>query len=124
VLGTLAAERLRAVGLRVEEPVGGFYLFPDFSPHRGRLASRAIASDVDLCERILVETGVAILPGSAFGRDPSELTARLAYVDFDGAKALAAAETLGPGVAIEAAFVEQYCARTLTGVERLCKWLA
>jgi aspartate aminotransferase len=123
-LGALAAKRLRAVGLHVEEPVGGFYLFPDFSPLAERLAGRGIASSADLCERLLEETGVAILPGSSFGRDASELTARLAYVDFDGARALAAAETLGPEAAIDAAFLEQHCGRTLAGVERLCKWLA
>ncbi len=40
--------------------------------------------------RLLEETGVALLPGAAFVRSRAELTARLAYVDFDGASALAA----------------------------------
>jgi aspartate aminotransferase len=32
---------------------------------------------------------VALLPGSAFGCDPAQLTVRLAYVDFDGETLLA-----------------------------------
>ena len=48
-------------------------------------------------EKLLEETGVAILPGSAFGRPETELTARMAYVDFDGAKMLTALQKLEPG---------------------------
>ena len=43
-------------------------------------------------QKLLEDTGVALLPGSVFGRPEDELTARFAYVDFDGAKALAAVE--------------------------------
>ncbi len=34
------------------------------------------------------ETGVALLPGKAFGRPENELNSRLAYVNFDGGNAL------------------------------------
>ena len=40
------------------------------------------------------ETGVALLPGSAFGRPEDEFTARLAYVDFDGNEALSVSNTI------------------------------
>ena len=109
--------------MRLEGPVGAFYLFPDFSPLASGLASRGIASSAQLCECLLDETGVALLPGCAFGRDDHELTARLAYVDFDGAQALAAAEGLGAQQAIDPEFLERYCTRTLTAVDRLCKWI-
>ena len=65
-----------------------------------------------------------MLPGSVFGRGPGELTARIAYVDFDGAQALAAAETLGPETPLSDEFLRRYCGRTLTAIERLCEWLA
>jgi aspartate aminotransferase len=123
LLGHETTQRLRASGLHVEAPEGAFYLFADFAPLRSALAARGIASSSALCERLLEETGVAILPGSAFGRGPEELGARLAYVDFDGAQALAAAEALGSDEKIDAAFVERYCAHTLEAVDRLCKWL-
>jgi aspartate aminotransferase len=109
--------------VRVEDPAGAFYLFPDFSPRAAELRARGIATSPELCTRLLAETGVAILPGSAFGRAPAELAARLAYVDFDGAQAMAAAEALGPEAPIDPEFLERYCGRTLAAVERLGKWL-
>jgi aspartate aminotransferase len=122
-LGHQITERLRASRLHVEAPEGAFYLFADFTPQRDALAARGIGTSLELCERLLGETGVAILPGSAFGREPEELSARLAYVDFDGAQALAAAESLGSDERIDGAFLERYCAHTLEAVDRLCKWL-
>jgi aspartate aminotransferase len=126
ILGALAetlGARLRATGVRVLAPVGGFYLFPDFAPLAERLASRGILSSDALCLRLLEETGVAILPVSAFGRPGSELTARLACVNFDGARALAAAEALPPDHPIDEEFLERYCGRALAAVDRLCEWL-
>ncbi len=117
-------ERLLACGARVEAPAGAFYLFPDFSPFAERLGARGIGTSATLCARLLEETGVAMLPGSAFGRPPEELSARIAYVDFDGSRALAAAEVLPPDWPIDKAFLERYCGRTLAAVDRLCSWLA
>ncbi len=122
-LGALLLEALRATGAHVEAPDGAFYLFPDFGPLAGRLRERGITTSAEFCERLLEETGVAMLPGSAFGRAPAELTARLAYVNFDGTRALAAAETFPLDRPIEKDFLERYCAATLTAVERLCAWI-
>lgn len=83
-LGQWSAARLAAAGVRVHAPDGGFYLFPDFGAHRERLAARGITTSAELTARLLEEAGVALLPGSAFGCDPAQLSARLAYVDFDG----------------------------------------
>ena len=38
----------------------------------------------DMCVAILKETGVALLPGSAFGFKPNKMLARLSFTDFDG----------------------------------------
>jgi aspartate aminotransferase len=123
-LGSRLDGRLREAGALGARPEGGFYLFPDFSGVQDRLTARGIETSDMLCARALAEAGVAILPGSAFGRDSSELTARLSYVDFDGGSAMAAAEALGPNAEIDSRFLERYCARTIEGVERLCKWIA
>jgi aspartate aminotransferase len=114
---------LKGCGVAVAEPEGAFYLFPDFGPLARKLHDRGITTSSQLCERLLEETGVAILPGIAFGRPPGELTARLAYVNFDGARALAAAETIPLERPIERVFLERYCAPTLEAVEHLCTWL-
>ncbi len=70
---------------------------------------------------ILEETGVAMLPGTAFGRDPHELASRLCYVDFDGGEALHKVKVDGGGKAKDK-FIEKYCANTLEGVHKLAKW--
>jgi len=123
-LGRFSARRLQAAGVEVALPAGAFYLFPDFSPLRERLSARGISDARTLCERLLEETGVAILPGSDFGRPPEELTARLAYVDFDGARALVALEHAGGDGAPDEAWLRAYCGNVLTAIDRLCDWVA
>ncbi len=58
-----------------------------------------------------------------FGRPPEEFTARLAYVDFDGAKALAASETIETEQCLNEGFVRQHCGRVVEAVDRLCEWI-
>jgi aspartate aminotransferase len=122
-LGGALVARLRKAGVQVSTPAGGFYLFPSFAPLAPRLAERGIHTSEELCRQLLDQTGVATLPGSAFGRPSSELTARLAFVDFDGSRALAAAEAIGADFAADAAFLDHYCRPSLTAVDRLCEWL-
>ena len=85
---------------------------------------RGVAGSVGLCELLLDETGVAILPGSAFGRPPEELTARISFVDFDGARALEGLRSLpldrNPG----AEFLGEYCGRTVEAVQRIGEWVS
>lgn len=109
---------LTAAGAACAPAQGGFYLFPRFEAHRERLAARGIETSQALCERLLQDTGVATLPGSAFGRPSSDLSLRLAYVDFDGGPALAAAET-DP----DEAFLRVYCPAVVTATRRLADWL-
>lgn len=111
-------------GLRVCEQRGGFYLFPDFGPHREALAERGIHGGRDLCTRLLEETGVALLPGVEFGRPPEELTARLAYVDFDGARALAAAAPTEARAELGEGFLRSYCGNVLDAMDAIEGWLA
>ena len=80
-LGLQCAAVLREAGAALHDPACGFYLFPDFTPLRERLATRGIQTSEDLCTKLLDETGVALLAGTAFGQPASALQARLAYVD-------------------------------------------
>jgi aspartate aminotransferase len=122
-LGNWIVARLRDVGARIHDPVGAFYLFPDFSPLRERLAARGIETDRDLCAKCLEQTGVAFLPGQVFGMSPDQLTARLAYVDFDGGSALAAASALSTEHALDEPFLRAHCRSVIEGVDELCRWL-
>jgi aspartate aminotransferase len=122
-LGRYGHLRLTKAGALVPEPKGGFYLFPNFSPFRKSLAERGIRTGVQLCEAILDEAGVAVLPGSAFGRPERELSFRMAYVDFDGARALVAARHEGGRAELNAAFLRNYCNNAVKGVDRIVAWL-
>lgn len=120
VLGQRVATTLRARGVEVADPEGGFYLFPDLGAFGERLLARGIRGARALCERLLEETGVAVLPGVEFGRPEGELTFRLAYVDFDGAAALEAA---AGGAPIDEAFLRAHCGRVIEAAERIVAFL-
>jgi len=122
-LGQRCAKALNDAGIRVHMPEGAFYLFIDCSPLAERLAKRGITSGPEMCNRLLRETGVAILPGTSFQRPEHELTARLAYVDFDGAKALAAGETIAPDKPLPDTFSDQYCRRVIEAICLMVDWL-
>jgi len=122
-IGPAVAARLRAAGCDLDDPEGGFYLFPDLTPLRERLAARGIQDARLLCERLLEDTGVAVLPGSDFGRSPAELSLRLAYVNFDGAAALEGAAALDDAAVADPTFLADYAGTLMAGIERMAQWL-
>jgi len=126
VLSALAkfmVNRLDKAGLRQEYPQGAFYLFPDFEPFREKLAQRDILNSEQLCAQLLEDCGVALLPGSDFGRPEAELTARIAYVDFDGSRTLAAAARIPDHEPLDDEFLEIYCPNCTQAVLRIVQWL-
>lgn len=126
VLGAIASRSvaiLREAGIRVLAPAGGFYLFLDFTPHAEALAARGIRNGSELCDRLLADTGVAILPGSAFGRSRGDLTARLAFVDFDGGRAMASSETIPLDHELPDDMLMQICGRLLEGMQHIADWV-
>jgi aspartate aminotransferase len=114
----------RSAGVFVPGPQGAFYLFPDFSALGERLAERGVRTSGDLCERLLADTGVALLPGTAFGRSGDELTARVSYVDFDGAQALIAADAVPLAQNLDAAFLERFCGNTIRAADVIVEWVS
>ena len=121
---TCTARRLREAGATVPEPQGGFYVFPRFGDSSARLSgSRRPATSARLCRELLEQTGVAVLPGSDFGRPPDELSTRLAAVDFDGGAALSALAELPSGTPPDDEFLTRHCQPTLRGLDQLLDWL-
>jgi aspartate aminotransferase len=121
-LGRWTASRLRDAGVHVADPEGGFYVFPDFGAHRDLLQARGIMTSAQLCERLLEETGVALLPGSDFGRPESELTARLCFVDFDGGPCLES-QSREPDGELSIDYLRSNCGRVTEAIEIICSWL-
>jgi aspartate aminotransferase len=56
----------RIKGVRCLPSQGAFYSFPDMS---GAIRNLGMVNDVDLAEKLLIDAGVALVPGSAFGAD-------------------------------------------------------
>jgi len=122
-LGTQIHSILYKGGIESPEPDGAFYLFINFKNFSEKLKAKNIFTGFDLTTRLLEDTGVALLPGSAFGRSEEEYTARLSYVDFDGARAMAAAETIRPEDPLPDGFTERYCAHQMEGIKTIVDWV-
>ncbi len=57
-------------GMKVNNPEGAFYIFPDISAFFGKSYGDYIIKDsVDFCEYVLGEGHVAVVPGKAFGAE-------------------------------------------------------
>ncbi len=107
----------------VHSPQGGFYVNPDFTPYQVALAERGISTCDQLCSQLLSDTGVVLLPGTAFGYSDNRLVTRLAFVDFDGKNALSASEDIGLDQPLDRAFLDQYLPKIGAGVDTLANWL-
>ena len=118
-LGTWCHEQLGQASVDTPAPEGGFYLLLDFGAHAEKFKARGIENSPQLCESILEETGVAFLPGVPFGRPAEEFTARIAYVDFDGAEALSKV-----GAHADETFLRETCPRVVSGIERIVDWVS
>ncbi|WP_092383953.1 pyridoxal phosphate-dependent aminotransferase [Halopseudomonas salegens] len=124
VIGEYLHSRLIAMNIEVQKPEGGFYLLPDFAAYRSVLEKADIKTSASLCTRLLESTGIAILPGSDFGFSPDQLFARLAFVDFDGAAALALSAEEYAGRDLDEAFVANACPRLTRAMDKLQDWLS
>lgn len=110
-IGSYCVEQLSSCGILVHAAQGGFYLFPDFSIYTKKLHSQGINSSNELCQRLLTDTGVALLPASAFGFDQNYLAARLAYVDFQDPEHYDSFD------------VKDDCHNITEGINKICEWI-
>ena len=78
--------QLSEIGIECIRPQGGFYILCDFSKIIKH--NNIINNATTLCEQVLQNTGFAMLPGKNFGIEDEKLITRMAFVDFDGNKAL------------------------------------
>jgi aspartate/methionine/tyrosine aminotransferase len=82
-------DELNKLGLNYPPLVGGFYLYPNFTPFAEELEKAyGVKTSDDLANDLLNRFALAVLPGSGFGDDPNVLALRLAITDYDGAKAM------------------------------------
>ena len=122
-IGKAIHSQLEAFDVKAPKPQGGFYLFPNFEAYREKLSQRGIHDASQLCDRMLDEIGVALLPSYDFGRPSAELTVRLSYVDFDGARALEVLDKEYADKELDQQFLDQCCADMLKAIALIKEWL-
>ena len=76
-VGMYVYENLKSNKILINKPEGGFYLMPEF-------INTKFSTSYEMCNNLLKETGVALLPGSEFGFPKNKMLARLSFTDFDG----------------------------------------
>ena len=72
-----------------------------------------------LCEVILNETGVAMLPGSDFGFSPKRMLTRLSYTDFDGENFM---NNTVHNEEINYEKIKKHAPKIIEGINRLKDW--
>ncbi len=113
---------LKDIGVTMPKPEGGFYLFPNFNKWKAALNKKEIYTSNEFCNVILEETGVALLPGEAFGHSKEIFTARLSYVDFDGENLLKILEE-NPSSIVDGKFIEHHCPKMVLAIKKIKQWI-
>ena len=111
-VGNYVYLNLKSNKILINEPQGGFYLMPEFLNSKFKTSS-------EMCENILKETGVALLPGSDFGFHESKMLARLSFTDFDGEKFM---NSIKDDQSIDLDIIKKLAPMIVEGVDNLKKW--
>ena len=111
-VGNYVYENLKSNNVLINKPQGGFYLLPEF-------INKKFSTSTELCDNILKETGVALLPGSDFGFSEKKMLARLSYTDFDGENFM---NKTVHNEQINADKIQQYAPKIIEGINRLKHW--
>ncbi len=110
-------DELTAAEIDCTVPQGGFYVTVGFNNFKEKLEDKKLETSQALATYLLQEYKVALLPGIDFYFGPDELFFRLAYVDFDGEKALNAYSTKKEP--LDNSFIEMYAPNIVKGIQRL-----
>ena len=118
IISNYVYQELTESGVKCQKPQGGFYMLCDFSDVIKK--SNEISDGKSLCQKILHEIGFAMLPGSDFGIQNELLISRIAFVDFDGEKAL---NLLEKNDTIKDDFLQIACPKIVKGIKKLKEWI-
>lgn len=118
MIGDYIYKELSSVGVMCQKPQGGFYMICDFSNVVNK--THEINNDKTLCQKILNDIGFAMLPGSDFGMEEDKLLSRIAFVDFDGSKALKMISKEKPS---SDNFLDLTCPKIAKGISLLKDWI-
>ena len=111
-VGNYVYESLKSNKVLINKPQGGFYLMPEFINKKFNTSS-------EMCDNILKETGVALLPGSDFGFEKNKMLARLSFTDFNGQEFM---NQIQNEQVIDKSLILKLAPKIVEGVEKLRKW--
>ncbi len=112
-VGDYVYRKLKSNKVLITPPQGGFYLMPEF-------LNSKFKTSAEMCENILNNSGVALLPGSDFGFNKSKMFARLSYTDFDGELFL---NNIKGSKKPDDDLVEKFAPNVVEGTRRLNEWV-
>ena len=111
-VGNYVYENLSSNKVLINKPQGGFYIMPEFINAKFESSSK-------MCNKILNETGVALLPGSDFGFNKERMLARLSFTDFNGEKFMKEYEKDN---LLDNQLIKNLAPKVVEGVDKLKKW--
>ena len=112
-VGNYIYEILKSNNTIVNKPDGGFYLMPEF-------VNKNFSNSCEMCNEILVKTGVALLPGEDFGLPSEKMIARLSFTDFDGKKFM---QNLNNNTKVDENLLRKFAPKIVEGTKRLKGWV-
>jgi aspartate aminotransferase len=111
-VGNYVYENLKSNKVLINKPQGGFYLMPEF-------LNKKFNSSSEMCDSILNDTGVALLPGNDFGFEQTKMLARLSFTDFDGQEFM---NKIEDNQKIDNDHIMNFAPKIIEGVDKLKKW--
>jgi aspartate aminotransferase len=111
-VGNYVYENLKSNKILINKPRGGFYLMPEF-------LNKKFNSSSEMCNSILNETGVALLPGTDFGFDQTQMLARLSFTDFNGQEFM---NKIEDNQKIDNDHIVNFAPKIIEGIDKLKKW--
>ena len=111
-VGNYVYENLKSNKVTINKPQGGFYLMPEFS-------NKSFSTSSQMCDNLLKETGVVLLPGSDFGFDEKKMLARLSFTDFNGQEFM---NNVKNEKKIDNDLILKFAPKIVEGVYKLKKW--
>ena len=111
-VGEYVYDNLKSNDVIINKPKGGFYLMPEF-------ANKNFSTSGEMCKTILIDTGVALLPGSDFGCSEKKMLARLSFTDFDGVNFM---NDVKKNKTINLNSINNFAPKIVEGTKRLREW--
>jgi aspartate aminotransferase len=111
-VGNFVFENLKSNKVIITESQGGFYLMPEF-------LNKNFLTSSEMCDNLLKNTGVALLPGSDFGFNKKKMITRLSFTDFNGQDFM---NKIQKGKRIDKKLIMELAPRVAEGVNKLKKW--